>query len=765
MSNVKLSAGLRMSARVLLALCALFCGLCRPPCGLAEEAEGLRHGFQGKVFEDSPQGSWTIDAAKIGYDQKRKVYEAEGNVRITSGDRVVEADWAELDTVSRQAELKGHVLLKYHKDWIKGEHVVWNLDKETGSVDGGLIFFAENNFHVSGEHISKTGPREYELQEGFVTSCDPDNADWKFHYKSMTVDLDGNAVARDTSFWVRDVPLLYSPILALPVQQERQSGFLIPWGGASDLNGIEGELPYYWAIGKDMDATFYGRFMSKRGWMTGGEYRVANEKWGQGIWAINYLDDQASKGHLEAEDYPFQTDDRYWLRAKHSLDLPYNIEARLDLDMVSDRNYLKEFEKGSTSLDFSDGMFRDFLGRGILNDETITARESALYVDKRGESTLLSLDVRYWDQTDEDIDDVTLQRLPALSFNVIPTRIDGYPLYYTLESSWVDFWRRDGDRGNRLDAFPRLYYPMHWKNYLDFEPSVGLRTTTYAVDWDERSRDPWQTRLISDARLGMSSRLNRVYDLKLWDFVALEHAIRPEIIYEYAENSVEDHIPLFDRLDEDQGRHDVRAGFTSFLTGKQILEDPDGNPVNSYRELARVEVFQAYNMEPPLPDDRFDPFPEKGFSNFGLKLDVTPKKYVTLSYDADFSLEELGVTQHDLFVTFDSSKGHTFRLDYRYRKDDIVEDISVINEIIPRMDVKVLPNVFLTTYHDYSIDQNDLFSHGYGVKYIHGCWGIGLAYEQEASDQRVAFSVNLLGLGWFGGSYGYTTSDSPPAVQ
>jgi LPS-assembly protein len=148
-----------------------------------------------------------------------------------------------------------------------------------------------------------------------------------------------------------------------------------------------------------------------------------------------------------------------------------------------------------------------------------------------------------------------------------------------------------------------------------------------------------------------------------------------------------------------------------------------------------------------------------------LKLDVMLKKYVMLSYDADFSLEEAGVAQHDLFVTFDSSKGHTFRLDYRYRKDDNVEDISVINEIIPRMDVKVLPNVYLTTYHDYSIDQNDLFSHGYGVKYIHGCWGIGLAYEQEASDQRIAFSVNLLGLGWFGGSYGYTTSDSPPAVQ
>jgi len=760
-------AGPSIHTRFLL-MCVLICALCLPSRGLAEKTEdhqgGLKDGLQGKIFERSAEGLWKIYAAKVGYDRNRKVYEAEGSVRITSGDKMIEADWAELDTVSRTVELRGHVLLKFKKDWVRGDHVVWNLDKETGTIDGGLAYFSENNFYASGKHIAKTGATQYEMQDGFVTSCDPDNADWKFKYGNMTVDLNGNAVARDSSFWVSKVPILYWPWISLPVKEERQSGLLIPWGGASELNGIEGEIPFYWAISKDMDATFYGRFMAERGWMTGAEYRIANKTWGEGIWAVNYLKDMADKAHLQDEGYPFQTSDRFWLRAKHSVDLPHNIEVRLDLDVVSDSNYLKEFGKGSTSFDYSDKMFRDFLGRGILNDETISARESALYVDQRGESTQLSLDVRYWDQTDKSIDEFTLQRLPAVAFNVVPSRIDGLPLYYTLESSWVDYWRREGDTGNRVDLFPRAYYPLHWKSYLDIEPSFGLRNTAYSVDWDGDSHGQWQERMLSDVRLEMSSRLNRVYDFNVWNMVAFQHAIRPEIIYEYTSTNIEDRIPLFDRLDEDQSRHDIRFGFSSFLTGKEVLKDTEGNTATSFRELARLELFQAFNLDPPLPDPRFDPSPVDGFSTVGIRLDVTPKKHVTLSYDADFSPEQVSATQHDLFLTFDSSLGHMFRLDYRYRKDAVIEGIPVINEIIPRLDIKVLPDVYITTYHDYSIDKNDLFAHGYGVKYMHGCWGVGVSYEEEASDQRIAFSLNLLGLGWFGGSYGYKTGENPSAV-
>ncbi len=744
--------------RIFVAFLSVCCISCFPLAdseGFAETTGTMKIGLDQGAFMDSKQGPWNISAAKISYDQEKQVYEAEGDVRISSGDRSIEADWALLDTEKQVADLRGHVRLRYGKDWLEGEHVLWNLKEETGTVDEGMVFFSENHFYVHGQSINKTGPMEYALKQGFITSCDPYKPDWKLRYGEMKVNLEGIAWARDTSFWVRNVPLLYTPFVALPVQQKRQSGFLLPWAGFSELNGMELEVPFYWAFREDMDATFYGRYMTKRGWMSGLEYRVASPRWGEGIWLFNYLSDEADKSHLEAQGYPFQTADRYWVRSRHSFELPYEIRGRLDLDLVSDSNYLKEFEKGSSSFDFSDNMFREFFGRGILNDETILARESSLYMDQRHESALLGLDVRYWDQLDRSLNEFTLQKLPSLSFSVIPSRFLGTPLFYSLDSSWVNYWRQEGDRGNRLDVFPRISYPMHWKSYLDIEPSVGVRANSYSVSWQEDDRNSWQGRLLSDVRLEMSSRLNRVYAFNMGNVVAMQHSIRPEVVYEYVPKGLgQDDIPQFDPLDADQTFNEIRYGVTNFFTSKSVLRDADGNQATTYHEFARLQLFHAFNFQPSEPNLNFDFERGEGASSVGMRLDLMPQKYVMLTYDTDFYSTVSSQANHDLIMTLDSGRGHLFRVDYQFRKD------YPIDELITEFSVKIMPNVYVNTYHDYSFDKDELYKQGYGIKYIQGCWGLGLTYEKEEEDQRVALSINLLGLGSFGGTYAYSSQNS-----
>ena len=718
------------------------------------EAE-LKDLVQNGTLADQLRGTWTIDADQLSYDQERKVYEAVGNVRIISGKRQIESDWAELDTARRIAELKGNVILKYGGDWLRGEHVIWNLDEETGWVDGGLTYFAANQLYAMGENIQKTSATQYELKVGFVTGCDPERPDWRIRYETMKVNVEGVAWARNTSFWIGEVPVFYLPVVAVPVSRKRQSGFLLPWGGYSDLNGVQGELPFYWAIRQDMDATFFGRYMSKRGWMSGVEYRIAHERWGEGIWLFNYLDDRADKDHLAAQEYPFIRSDRFWLRSRHSFELPWEIEAKMDLDFVSDRNFLREFERGSASIDYSDKTFREHFGRGVINDENTLARESSLYLERRQELSLLSMDTRYWDQQDKEIDEFTLQRLPTLAFNIVPTWIDRLPAYYTLSTSYTNYWRREGDRANRLDVFPRLSLPMQWRNHLDMEPSIGLRATSYWVDWEEglpNQPNESQGRLFTDLRMEMSSRLNKVYPWRIGSFSAFQHSIRPEVVYEYVPEPIEGTVPLFDRFDENPSRHDVRYGFTTFLTGKSVKTDAQGIERITYDEVARLQLTHGYNFERVpvnVPDVRLESSREKGVTDIGLRLDVKPKPYLTLSYDAELDPGRGNMVLHDLYMVLNSGSGHRLRLDYQYRRE------SLVDEIIARTNIKLFKNFYLLTYHDYSIDQDDLYAHGYGFRYDHGCWAIGVSYEREEKDQRIAFTVNLLGLGAFGGSRSY----------
>jgi len=758
------------NSRIILGLgCALwvFCFLFALCIAVAHSQSLMDNGLSRKSFVSESKGTWQINATRISYDKTNNVYEAEGNVEIASGDRSIKADWARLDAKNHQADLRGSVFLSYGNDWLTGEHVIWDLENETGRVDGGLIYFSENHFYVQGKQIAKTGPTQYELTDGFLTTCDPKNPDWKVQYKEMKVDTDGVAWAKHTSFWARNIPLLYSPIVALPVDQDRQSGFLLPWAGSSSVNGLQAELPYFWAIRQDMDLTFYGRYMEERGFMGGLEYRIANPTWGEGIWLGNYLRDQASKEQLADTDYPFQKSDRYWIRSRHSFELPYQIEGKLDLDIVSDQNYLKEFKNGSTSYGYTNDLFSKYFGRGVLNDETILARENILYLSRRGDSTLLYMDAIYWDQLDRSIDQFTLQRLPELSFNIIPSRIDGLPFYYNLATSGVNYWRREGDTGYRMDIYPRVSYPLHWKTFLDAEPSLGVRSTSYAVDWDENSRNSWQQRTLPDVRLELTSRLNRTYGFNVWNYVALQHAIRPEIVYEYQPEVDQDDLPQFDSLDDIEERHGIRYGFSNFLTAKTVQQDARGNKVTSYREFARLQVFQTLNIRKASATDfDFSSFEDdetvdgetadgetelsesekKRLSPVNVLLDVFPGRYLTLTYDTQFSPDEGTVDRHDFFATLDSGRGHFLRAGYEFFRD------TVVDELIVESGIRVLRNVFLTTYHDYSFEKEELFKQGYGVKYQHGCWGVGLTYEKEGEDQRVAFSIDLLGLGKFGGS-------------
>ena len=659
----------------------------------------LKTGLSQKTFVSSTQDTWTVDAGKIVYDYEKKIYEAEENVRVTSVERSIQADWALMDTQKQEVELKGNVLMRFGKNWLQGDHVLWNLASETGWVDGGMAYFAENHFYVAGKSIAKTGPNTYDLKDGFLTSCNPADADWKIKYEQMKVEAGGYAWVKNTSFWAGNVPLLYTPILGVPVKQERQSGLLMPWVGSSTLNGVEAELPFYWAIRQDMDATLYGREMQKRGWMSGLEYRLNNQKFGEGTFQFNYLYDTSNAAFDLQQGYPLETRNRFWVRSRYNLNLPSEITAKLDLDVVSDQNYLKEFVGGSTSYNYSNNIFRQQFGRGILNDNTVPSRESTLYLERPSEATVLSLDTRYWDQTDPALKNQVLQRLPSLAFNAVPTWIDGLPLYYTMESSWTDYWRSEGTRGNRVDLFPRLAYPLHWQSFLDVEPSAGVRSTSYLVDWQDNSRNSFQSRLLSDARLDLSSRLNRVYPLNIGNYQAIEHAIRPEVIYEYVPEVSHANLPSFSQLDKDQARHDVLFGFSTFLTTKAVTRDAENNPVTSYQEIARFEALQQFNIEAPPLDPLLNPEPKTGLADLNLRLDLTPKSYLTLTWDSIFLPDGAQSKQQDLYMTLDSGHGQLFRLGYQYRND------FPINEVIAEVGLKVRSNIYLNTFHDYSFKQ------------------------------------------------------------
>ena len=154
---------------------------------------------------------------------------------------------------------------------------------------------------------------------------------------------EGYGKIKNAALRVRETPFFFIPYFIFPAKNQRQTGFLPPGLGYSSRNGAEIEVPFFWAISDQADATFYERFMSERGFMQGLEARYVAEEDSKGIFLFDVLSDKVESKDLGDPDQaslsPFARTNqtRYWLRGRMDQALPLDVAARFDADYVSDQ--------------------------------------------------------------------------------------------------------------------------------------------------------------------------------------------------------------------------------------------------------------------------------------------------------------------------------------------------------------------------------------------------------------------------------------------
>jgi LPS-assembly protein len=470
----------------------------------------------------SPKVPWQISADTLNYDAASTTYHAKGNVVIEKQAARLVADTVSFNHKAMTAVADGHVVMTVGDDVLTGARVELNLDQETGVVYDGTVFLKENHFYIHGDRIEKTGKDTYRAEKGSITSCDGDRPDWIISGRKLKVTIDGYGTASHAVLRARDIPVLYVPYLLFPAKTRRQTGLLLPEAGVSDRWGFYWDQPLFWAINDSTDATLYTHHMQKRGTNIGLEYRYAlTNASGGTIMADGLQDRQIDDGTPEntlkwgyaGDAYDRPNTDRYWLRAKVDQELPWGAKAQLDLDIVSDQDYLTEWKDGRSGFNATRDYFLDAFGRDLDTYDENT-RTSRLNVNRNWSryslnGTLLwndNVTNRRWEATDD-----TLQQLPVIEFNALKQQAFGTGVYWDLDSEYTYFHRQDGERGHRTDLYPRAYLPLKWKNYLSVEPSVGWRQTAWVMDRQEDdSLDRSTYRQIVDARLDLSSEFSKI---------------------------------------------------------------------------------------------------------------------------------------------------------------------------------------------------------------------------------------------------------------
>lgn len=702
---------------------------------------------QGKLTADK-NAPWKITAKSLSYDQKTSVYRAKGDVLIVRGDQSLSAQEATYNRETGVAEVSGGVRLKSGGDILTGEKGVFHLKEQTGRIENGRLFLKQNHYYLSGGTMEKIGKSTYVIKKCRLTTCDGKNPAWSITGSEVKVTIEGYGTVKHAAFRVKGWPFFYVPYMIFPAKTKRQTGLLPPRIGYSNRNGADMEIPFFWAISRQTDATLYERYLSKRGFMQGLEFRYVTGGESEGAFLLDFLRDRKEEKDMtdpdEQEISPFERDNqnRFWFRGRADQDVPFGVTARLDVDVVSDQDYLREFEGDMFGYqarpDLADGFRRP------VEERYSPTRRSALRLSKEWENVSVQALSSYHQRPEDPSPDRTPQPLAGVEAALAPGPLHLFSAYLGMDSDYDYIWREEGAKGNRLSLSPDIRFPWKTANgYLEVEPSFRYTLDTH---WLDESEPGWEDSAVKgayEAACRVSTNIERVYNTGWKRATRLKHRIWPVLTYRYrVPHGDKDEKPWFDPIDQEGRINQVALSLENYLDAR--IEDSKGNV--RYRQWATFALSQGYDIdeatEERLPGERKEPL-----TPLTADLLVTPFSNLDFRgngqwdhYDHDFTGGSLSL---DLSVPRSGNRLDRYGLDFIYTKDTTKSlgfdwEVNLVYGFSTGMTFK--RNLLV----------DDSIYTRYWVGYNHQCWGVRLSVAREDDDTRIMLVFNLLGLGDIG---------------
>ena len=303
-----------------------------------------------KQSPEISQGSIEIegDSLETLLDRKMK---AKGNAILKKGNKTIKAEVIEYDEVSEKLITTGNTNIDLEGMSLRGSKLSLKLSDETGSMEdasfnfkrgdkeeksviknGTVITKRSYDFRGDAKAIFFEGENKKRLQSGRVTTCEADSDDWYLKSSNMEVNTKTDRVnASNAVVEFKGLPVLYTPYINFSLNKNRKSGFLATTVGTTTKSGFDLQIPYYFNISPNMDATLTARYLGKRGPQADGEFRYMEENY-SGKNQIQFMkhDEESAK------------DNRYFVKLEHQHKFNNGWSASYNFQKVSDDTYFSD---------------------------------------------------------------------------------------------------------------------------------------------------------------------------------------------------------------------------------------------------------------------------------------------------------------------------------------------------------------------------------------------------------------------------------------
>lgn len=502
------------------------------------------------------------------------------------------------------------------------------------------------------------------LYHADYTTCSPDSQVWQMAGSEVRLNEEtGRGEVFNSVLKIHDIPVFYSPYLNFPIDDRRQSGFLMPEFGSQTDSGFIVGTPYYFNLAPNYDATFYPRYLTERGLQYGGVLRYLDIYHDTQLYGTYLNHDRGFAAFQEEQltnpSYPdpndprltgvTQVDDDRWnIAFTHAGEYGQNWDTIFNYNKVSDDNYFVDL-----STDIFNRDERELLQRAQVN-----------YVDHIYSASVLVQDYQILQPFDNDLYEIPYQILPHLELDIIPdtlffdsvTAMNTQFTYFDHIEDPIDDERPT--IGSRTHLNPVIQKPMR-TSYGYLLPSVEFRYTQY--DLSLSSIDAAQENNTDISRALPTAYLDGglIFDRNT-TFLNKNYlqTLEPRLFYLYTPFENQEDIPLFDTslydfntdqlfrtnrfngLDRIADANQISAAITTRVyeheTGIERFEATIGQTLyfqDRKVELCDVELDPDCNvfenlgndsLTSPLVGDMRYQFNYNWYTTMGLRYDPTP---------------------------------------------------------------------------------------------------------------------------------------------
>ncbi len=688
---------------------------------------------------------------RLRYRDGGKVITAEGNVRIGYKDVLLTADQATVYVERKEAYASGNVTLTRGDNVIHSDKIRYDFLTEEGILAPGSGFYEP--WYGWSETLETEGNQKMMFYGGAASTCDEDEPHYRLEAAELVIYPEDHLVARNVTFYLGDVPILWLPWFRRSLKSDCRGFFLYPgYRGKWGFFFLSG---YHWCV-PGLSTTFHLDYRQRRGWAYGLDGNFYPGRAGVGEWQTYYLKDEEYEN--EAEETLEK--ERYLAEFRYRQPLPYQIGSYIALSYASDSTIRKDFFRQEYDAD--------------------AQPKSYAYLSRRWKDIFLSLEVQ---PRVNDFEWLT-ERLPEAKLQIQEFQISESDFYYQGENSYSYLTKKRPERSSslyesgRFDTYHRLSYSRKFFGWLNILPSTSLRYDFYsrgparpsesAPDSDNGSaddptapspiptpepseeRDLW--RRTFSAGLEVTTDIYGLFPVQSqWlEIDQLRHVITPSVNYIFTDNPTvpTDEIYQFDSIDRIGRTNYFLLKLRNRLQTKRGEGDRGGDQddeIEGIEEgLAKEEAASksSWTLVDLIIATPLYTRPDKDnqgqlIGDFDGRLTIQPYSWIGLnldlaynSYDNRFLNDTL-----DLWIRPEDDWWVTFSHNYRYGRDR--------NQLSAEVYLRINPVWAFQVYSRYDTLRGGFEEESFKIFRDFHCWSASLEYERQEDEDDYSFLLTF----------------------